>query len=70
VAKLAGVLHLKAVRAFEKAGFVVVRQSKHIVMYNGTRILTIPRGNPINPYTMGSAIQMAGLTVDEFRRLL
>jgi very-short-patch-repair endonuclease len=30
-------------RALEKAGFKVVRHGKHIVMSDGTRILTIPR---------------------------
>ena len=46
--KLAGIPHLQAVRALEKAGFSVVRQGKHIVMSNGQRILTIPRANPVN----------------------
>ena len=68
--KLAGIPHLKAIRAFEKAGFKIVRQSKHVVMSNVTRILTIPRANPVNPYTMGDAIQAAGLTIEEFRKLL
>jgi hypothetical protein len=70
VGKLAGIPHLKAMRAFEKAGFRVIRQSKHVVMSNGLRIVTIPRGNPVNAYTMGEAIQMAGLTIEEFRKLL
>ena len=35
MAKIPGVNHLDAVRALEKAGFVVVRQGKHIVMSNG-----------------------------------
>ncbi len=39
-------------------------------MSDGVRILTIPRENPVNAYTMGEAIQMAGLTIDELRRLL
>jgi len=30
--KLAGIPHLKAIRALEKAGFRVVRQSKHIIL--------------------------------------
>lgn len=30
--KIAGVPHLLAVRAFERAGFQIKRQSKHIVM--------------------------------------
>jgi len=31
VPKLAGIPHLQAVRALEKAGFSVVRQGKHLV---------------------------------------
>jgi hypothetical protein len=48
----------------------VVRQGKHIVMSDGTRILTIPRANPVNAFTMGGIVRDAGLTVDEFRKLL
>jgi predicted RNA binding protein YcfA (HicA-like mRNA interferase family) len=70
VGKFAGVPHLKAIRAFEKAGFKVIRQSKHVVMSNGARILTIPRGNPVNAYTLGEAIRVAGLTIEQYRKLL
>jgi hypothetical protein len=34
------------------------------------RILTIPRGNPVNAYTMGGIVRDAGLTIEEFRELL
>jgi hypothetical protein len=68
--KLPGVNHLDAVRAFEKAGFWIARQSKHIVLTNGQRILTIPRQNPINAFTMGGLVRDAGLTVEQFRELL
>ena len=68
--KLAGVPHLKAISAVEKAGFRIVRQSKHVIMSNGERLLTVPRGNPIDAYTMGGIIRDAGLTIEEFRRLL
>ena len=68
--KVPGVNHLDAVRALEKAGFGVVRQGKHIVMTDSVRILTIPRHNPVNAYTMGGIIRDAGLTVEEFRKLL
>ena len=68
--KLAGINHLDAVRALEKAGFGVVRQGKHIVMTDGVRILTIPRHNPVNALTMGGIVRDAGLTVEEFRKLL
>ena len=68
--KLPGIPHLKAVRALEKDGFRIVRQSKHIVMSNDERIITIPCANPVDAYTMGGIIRDAGLTIDEFRRLL
>jgi predicted RNA binding protein YcfA (HicA-like mRNA interferase family) len=68
--RIAGVNHLDAVRALEKAGFRIIRQAKHIVMSNGPRQVTIPRGNPIKAFTMGGIVRDAGLTVDEFRELL
>ena len=67
---IAGANHLEAVRAMTKAGFRVVRQGKHVVMSDGARIVTIPRHNPVNPFTMAGIVQDAGLTPDEFRRLL
>ncbi len=67
---LPGVNHLAAVRALEKAGFWVARQGKHIVMTDGSRIITIPRHNPINAITMGNIVRDAGLTNDDFRKLL
>jgi predicted RNA binding protein YcfA (HicA-like mRNA interferase family) len=70
VARIPGVNHLDAVRAFEKAGFRIIRQGKHIVMSNGTRLVAIPRHNPIKAFTMGGIVRDAGLTVDEFRKLL
>lgn len=68
--KLAGVNHLVAIRALEKAGFTVLRQGKHVVMTNGNRILTIPRHNPVNALTMGGIIRDAGLSIEEFRKLM
>ncbi len=68
--KLAGINHLQAVRALEKTGFRVIRQGKHIVMSNGQRFLTIPRANPVNAYTMGGIVKDAGLTIEDFRKLL
>ena len=68
--KIPGVNHLDAVKALEKAGFRVVRQGKHIVMSDGVRILTIPRHNPVNAFTLGGIVRDAGLTVEEFKKLL
>ena len=68
--KLPGVHHLQAVRVLEKCGFVVKRQGKHIVMTNSKAVLIIPRNDPINAFTMASIVEAAGLTIDEFKRLL
>lgn len=68
--KLSGINHQRAVKVFEKTGFRVVRQGKHITMTNGERIITIPRANPINSFTMAGIIKDAGLTIEEFRKLL
>jgi predicted RNA binding protein YcfA (HicA-like mRNA interferase family) len=70
VPKLPGIPHLQAVRALEKAGFRVVREGKHVVMSDGRRILTTPRHNPVNAYTTGGIVIDAGLTIEEFRKLL
>jgi len=68
--KLPGVPHRRAVKAFKKAGFWVVREGKHISMTDGERIIILPRANPINAFTMGGIIKDAGMTVEEFRKLL
>jgi predicted RNA binding protein YcfA (HicA-like mRNA interferase family) len=70
VPKIPGVNHLNAVRALEKVGFQIIRQGKHIVMSDGVRILTIPRHNPVNAFTMGGIVRDAGLSVEEFKKLL
>jgi len=68
--KIPGINHLDAVRALQKAGFRIIRQGKHIVMSDGARIITIPRHNPVNAYTMGGIVHDAGLSPEEFRKLL
>lgn len=68
--KIPRVNHLDAVRALGKAGFRIIRQGKHIVMSDGVRIVTIPRHNPVNAFTMGGIARDAGLSVAEFKKLL
>ena len=65
-----GVPHIRAVRALERAGFRVIREAKHVVMFDGNRVLTIPRENPINSFTMAGIVKDAGLTEQVFRKLL
>ena len=70
MANLPGVNHLEAVKAFEKAGFRIIRQGKHVVMSDGAHFITIPRHNPVNAITMAGIVRDAGLTIEEFRKLL
>jgi predicted RNA binding protein YcfA (HicA-like mRNA interferase family) len=53
VPRIPGVNHLDAIRALERAGFRIIRQGKHTVMSDGSRIVTIPSPNPVNAFTMG-----------------
>ena len=68
--QLPGVNRLEAVRALQKAGFRVLRQGKHIIMTDGTREVVIPTSSPVNAITMAGIIIDAGLTLDEFGKLL
>ena len=68
--KLSGVSHQRAVKAFQKAGFKVVRQGRYISMTNGERIIIIPRADPKNLFTMAGIIKDAGLDIEEFKKLL
>jgi len=70
VPKLPGVNHQQAIKAFEKAGFWISRQGKHVTMTNGERVITIPRANPINAFTMAGIVRDAGLSIREFKKLL
>lgn len=60
--------HKRAIRALRKAGYSIVREGTHTLLSNGVRILTIPRHNLVNAFTMGGIVKDAGLTVDEFKR--
>ena len=68
--RIPGINHQAAIRAFERIGYRVIRQGKHVVMSNGSNILVIPRHNPVNAITMGIIARDAGLDVEAFRRLL
>ena len=68
--KLPGISHLQAIKAFQRMGFEIIRQSGHVIMSDGVTTLVIPRSNPLNPYIMFSLVKAAGLTVEQFRQLL
>ena len=62
----------RAVSAFQKVGFWISKThgKKHVGMTNDTRKITVPRGNRLNPYTLKGIIRDAGLTDEEFRKLI
>ncbi len=63
----------KAVRAFEKLGWQVARQrGSHIILIReGENVtLSIPNHKEVAKGTLRSLIRAAGITVDEFGRLL
>lgn len=42
----------------EKAGFRVLREGKHVVMTNDEAIVTVPRHNPVNRWTLGGYLKL------------
>ncbi len=68
--KIPGINHKRAIKALQKGGFRVAREGKHVIMTDGARILTIPRANAINAYTMDGIARDAGLTPEAFKKLL
>jgi len=58
-------------RALKKIGFWISNErGKHIGMTNGKRKVIIPRHTRLNPYTLKSIIRDAGLTDEEFKKLV
>jgi len=63
----------QAVRAFERAGWVIVRRkASHIILkkVGPFYTLSIPDHDELDPGTLRSLIRKAGLTVEEFTALL
>ncbi len=65
----------EAIAAFQKAGFAVVRTtgSHHIMKREGWRfLLSVPfhAGQDLKPGTLRGLIRAAGMTIDDFAKLL
>ncbi|HIJ05763.1 MAG: YcfA family protein [Methanomicrobiales archaeon 53_19] len=59
------------VKVFSKLGYQIDRQTgSHIVMSNDEDILVIPNHDPVSKGTERELIKDAGLSVEEFNRLL
>lgn len=65
-----GAPHQSAIEALAAAGFWVLRTGVHVVMTDGTRILTIPREDPVNALTMEGIVRDSGMSIEQFRDLL
>ena len=72
MAKLAGISGIRAVAAFRRAGYEVARQkgSHAILRAAGKPHLVIPMHRSLAPFLLRSQVRRAGLTEDEFLRLL
>jgi len=68
--EIRGVTYRAAVAALQEAGFWVVREGVHVVLTNGTRVLTIPCTEPVHAIALEGIVRDAGLTMEEFRQLL
>lgn len=60
----------RALKAFKKAGFVIIREGKHTSMFMGDKIIIIPRHKRIKRETLRDIIKDSGLTVNEFKKLI
>ena len=73
MARLGNISGKEAAKAFEKAGWKAVGQvGSHLVMSKpGLRVnLSIPQHKELSIGTLRALIRHAGMTVDEFLRLL
>ncbi len=64
--------HRRIVRALERAGFVVVRQGKHLSMYSEERnvVAVIPRHNPVKRTTLARILKEIDMPLEEFLELV
>jgi len=60
------------IRAFEKLGYIVARtRGSHVLLHHPTRkAVVIPRHDPVKQGLLLGKIKDAGLTPEEFRKLL
>ena len=73
MAKLPRISGMKVVKAFNKSGWSVARQTgSHIIMINNDYkvILSVPRHKELDRGTLRKLIKSAGLTVEDFVILL
>ncbi len=71
MSQLANISGREAIRAFERAGFRVVRtRGDHVYLDNGTTTISVPNHRNVKVGTLRSIIRQAGMTVDAFLDLV
>jgi predicted RNA binding protein YcfA (HicA-like mRNA interferase family) len=69
--KLPIVSGFDAVKALTKAGFEIKRRKgSHVVLQKGIIVLSVPLHRTLKKGTLRAIIRQAGLTVEEFLKLL
>jgi predicted RNA binding protein YcfA (HicA-like mRNA interferase family) len=70
--RLAGISGHRAVRAFERAGFIAGKpEGSHVTLKkSGYPVIVIPLHREVSPYLLRAQIKRAGLTEQQFRELL
>jgi predicted RNA binding protein YcfA (HicA-like mRNA interferase family) len=72
LSRLAGISGRKAVRAFERAGFVASKpEGTHVTLKKARQtVLVIPLHREVSPFLLRAQVKRAGLTEAEFLALL
>lgn len=70
--RLAGISGRRAVRAFERAGFFAGKpEGSHVTLKKpGYPVIVIPLHREVSPFLLRSQIKRAGLSEEEFLKLL
>ena len=70
--RLAGISGRRAVRAFERAGFVASKpEGSHVTLKKpGCPVIVIPLHREVSPFLLRSQIKRAGLSEEQFLHLL
>jgi len=70
--RLAGISGRKAVKAFERAGFRAGKpEGSHVALKKpGSPPLVIPLHREVSPFLLRAQVRRAGLTEEEFLKLL
>jgi predicted RNA binding protein YcfA (HicA-like mRNA interferase family) len=70
--RLAGIAGRRAMRAFERAGFVAAKpEGSHVTLKKpGFPVIVIPLHREVSPFLLRAQIKRAGLTEHRFLELL